>query len=126
MQDFEFKGIWTSDIATIRVSLPLIAFEQEAISIIYCPALEISGYGNNENEALDSFKIAFGEFFAYTMNRNTLYKELERLGWIIKKQGKPMTPPSMTKLLLENENFSNIFNNYPFRKYNSTLHIPAA
>jgi len=122
----EFKGSWANDETTYIMSLPVIIFQDGGSEIVYCPALDLSGYGKDENEAKKSFKVALGEFFRYTTNKNTLRLELQRLGWELKKnKKKPMLPPSMSRLLEENDNFSNIFNNYPFRKIDEKIEIPA-
>lgn len=122
----EFTGTWKDDKHKVDVKIPLILFEDSGSQIVYCPALDVSGYGEDEHKALESFEICLGEFFKYTINKNTLRAELQRMGWNIKKsKTKPMTPPSMSKLLEENDNFSNIFNNFPFRKIDQTITLPA-
>jgi len=60
------------------------------------------------------------------MNKKTFESELRRLGWTINgKHDAAPKPPSMTKLLSENENFSRIFNNFPFQKIDSNITLPA-
>ena len=122
----EFSGTWKDEKHKVKVTIPLIIFEDTGSQIVYCPALDISGYGHSEPEAFDSFQTSLGEFFRYTLNKNTLLSELMRMGWNIKNsKTKAMTPPPMSKLLIENENFSNIFNNFSFRKIDETIAIPA-
>ena len=122
----EFSGTWKDEKHKVKVTIPLIIFEDTGSQIVYCPALDISGYGHSEPEAFDSFQTSLGEFFRYTLNKNTLLSELIRMGWNIKNsKTKAMTPPPMSKLLIENENFSNIFNNFSFRKIDETIAIPA-
>jgi hypothetical protein len=51
---------------------------------------------------------------------------MKRLGWLVSdKKRKPMIPPPMSELLDKNENFSRIFNNFPFRKINESVMLPA-
>ena len=122
----KINGKWKNDQHTVNVNLSLIIFEEEGSSIVYCPALDVSGYGLNENEAIESFEVSLGEFFQYTLHKKTFISELKRMGWTIKKsKTKPMTPPTMSKMLEENANFSHIFNNYPFKKINEQIAIPA-
>src|ERR1035437_9292671 len=119
-----FSGIWKSNEHTVVLSL--IIFAEEGTEVVYCPALDISGYGINEQEASESFKISLGEFFLYTKHKKTFISELKRLGWTITtNKNRPMIPPTMSKMLEENKNFSNIFNNYPFRKINDQFSLPA-
>jgi hypothetical protein len=117
-------GMWTSNDRTVEVNLSLIIFEDDGKVVVYCPALDISGYGLNEREAIESFKVSLGEFFLYTLQKKTFLSELKKLGWTISKS-KTMMPPAMSKLLKQNANFSNIFNNYPFKKINEQISIPA-
>lgn len=111
----------------LKVNLPLIKFEENGCKIAYCPALDISGYGNNEEEAIESFKISLSEFFRYLTNKKTFEKEMERMGWTISQtKKKSMTPPPMTKLLQDNENFSRIFNEHSYHKEDLTIEFPIA
>jgi len=107
------------------VSLDLIIFLENDTQIVYCPPLEVYGYGNDEKEAQESFKISLAEFFKYCTNKNTLRMELKRLGWQMKKsKTKPMVPPPITELLSTNENLSRIYNNFDFRKTVTIISIP--
>lgn len=63
------------------LSLPVFLFEEENIFILYCPALELTGYGETEFEAWDSFKTTTQEYIAYTTQHGTLKTDLTRLGW---------------------------------------------
>jgi hypothetical protein len=122
----QFSGTWNNDQHKVMVNLPLILFEEDGSQIAYCPALDVSGYGQSEPEALESFKISLGEFLLYTIRKKTFTAEMKRMGWTIKKSSrKPMIPPTMSKLLEENENFSRIFNNFPFRKIDEPISLPA-
>jgi hypothetical protein len=119
------SGTWQSGRNEIKVNLPIIIFEESNTTIMYCPALDVQGYGKDESEARESFKVSLGEFFLYTLNKKTLISELERMGWNIRKSKmKPMLPPPMTHLLENNDNFSRIFNNYSFRKVDESVAIP--
>lgn len=117
---------WKSSDKLIKFNLPLIIFEEDGSHIMYCPALDVSGYGDSEEQAKESFEICLGEFLLYTDHKKTFHDELQRMGWKIKKSShKPMVPPDMSELLRNNENFSRIFNNFPFRKIDSPIALPA-
>lgn len=120
-----YKGNWQSGKHAINMSLPIILFEEEDTKIMYCPALEVYGYGDNQKEAEESFEISLSEYFGYTLNKKTFFEEMKRLGWQVKSKHKKITPPQMTDLLKNNENFNNIFNNYNFTKIDKNLSIPA-
>jgi len=121
----EFDGIWNSGKESISMKVPVILFEEDGCQIMYCPALDVSGYGNTEAEARDSFHVALSEFLLYTTNKKTFVSELRKLGWVPgKSRNKPFMPPSMTQLLTENENFSRIFNSFPFKKVDESITLP--
>lgn len=121
------KGKWTSGSNRIIVNLAIISFDEDNSTIVYCPALDVSGYGKSEKEALESFNIGLGEFFVYTLRKKTLTSELTRMGWEVKKsRHKPMHPPDLCKLLKTNDNFSRIFNDHSFRKFSQAIEMPMA
>lgn len=120
-----FSGTWKSGSDNISVNLPIILFEEDGCQIMYCPALDVSGYGKTESEAQESFHISLGEFFLYTTRKKTFKMVLQNLGWTIRKSKfKPMHPPSMSDLLCNNDNFSRIFNNFNFRKVDQPFELP--
>ncbi len=121
----ELNGTWNSGKDNISMKVPVILFEEDGCQIMYCPALDVSGYGNTEEEARNSFHEALNEFLLYTTHKKTFVSELRKLGWVPKKSRyKSLTPPSMTQLLTENENFSRIFNSFPFRKVDESITLP--
>lgn len=123
--DLAFEGTWQSPSHSVEVNVPLIIFEDGNSHIVYCPALDVSGYGADENEAKASFETSLSEFILYTTRKKTLNKVLTDMGWTIKSKNKPMVPPPFSKLLGENDNFRNIFDNYPFKKVDEDIMIPA-
>ncbi|MBN2520510.1 MAG: hypothetical protein JXB17_08400 [Bacteroidales bacterium] len=121
-----FTGNWRSDKNVVKVRLPLIIFTENDNQIIYCPALEVSGYGKSEPEARESFETSLDQFLEYTIHKETLSSELKKLGWKLRGKSRPAYPPSMKHLLENNENFSHIFNEHPFRKIDEQFEIPVA
>jgi hypothetical protein len=110
-----------------KVNLPLIRFEEDGCKIAYCPALDVSGYGYSDEEAFNSFKLSLAEFFKYVTNKKTFEKEMVRMGWQIShNKHREMTPPPLTKLLEENDNFSRIFNDHSFLKEDFSVDLPIA
>ena len=120
------KARWVEGRNKIKCVLPLISFKEDNSFITYCPALDLSGYGENEAEADKSFEEVLSQYFKYTVNKKTLAEDLKKMGWTIRKSlSKRAIPPSMGKLLETNEDFNRIFNNHEFRKTNKTINIPA-
>jgi len=121
----KLTGTWKNRQHGLNVSLSIISFEDSGSIVFYCPALDVSGYGKSDSEAEHSLFTSMSEFFTYTLNKNTFLSELRRLGWTIRNsKRKPMTPPTMTRLLEENENFSNIFNKFDFKKFDQQVSLP--
>jgi hypothetical protein len=62
----------------------------------------------------------------YTTHKRTLWTDLKKLGWTIKKnKKKPATPPPMSELLESNEEFNRIFDNFPYKKFDTGVSLPA-
>ena len=109
----------------VNVDLQILVFEEEGTSIFYCPALDLNGYGNNEEEALSSFKLVLTEYFDYTIKKNTLREDLKKYGWKIpKSKFKAMIPPDLSKMLRDNEEFVDVFNHKEYRKINMPVEMP--
>jgi hypothetical protein len=100
-----------------HVGLSLVEFEEDNVTIIYSPALDLSGYGQSESEAKNSFSEALHEFFRYTTNKLTLDKILKDLGWSVrgsKKQPK-FNPPKDSDLVHSNPLYNEIVNNKSYK-----------
>lgn len=113
---------------SLNLQVPFISFIDDNTHIIYCPVLDLSGYGNDETEARKSFDTVLQEYISYTLKKNSLWSDLKNLGWTITKSKKKFTatPPPISIILESNEEFQRIFNNYPFKKYNTGITLPAA
>lgn len=127
MSNLIFKGNLKSGDKGIKTNLSLISFIEDGVHIIYSPALDLSGYGNTEGEAKDSFEIVLSEFFNYCMNKKTIFDELKRLGWKVKgsKKHPKVQSPDMSELLKSNTDLEDIFQKKEFHKYNKEVMIPA-
>jgi hypothetical protein len=127
MKQMQYKRKFTGKKGQVTLQIALISFIDDNTHIIYCPALDLSGYGIDETDARKSFDLALEEYLNYTINKRTLWIDLKNLGWVIRKnKQKPAVPPPMSQLLERNEEFSRIFNNYPFKKFNTGVSLPAA
>ncbi|GET30283.1 hypothetical protein [Prolixibacter sp. SD074] len=122
-----FTGILNTEHGTLKIKLSLIRFEEDGVNIIYCPAVEVYGYGNNNEEAEASFRVSLAEFFNYTLHKGTFESELKRMGWYIPRHKRQkMIPPSMSYLLENNENFNRIFNEHNYSKTDEIIDLPMA
>lgn len=121
------SGRMTTSYKKVEVRLSFISFKDSGCQIIYCPALDLSGYGKTKEEAKSSFEIVLEEFLKYTIHKGTLVKDLEALGW--KRSGSKakgiMTPPEISSLLDTNDDFREIFDNHQFTKSDANVPMPA-
>ncbi|MBL0308869.1 MAG: hypothetical protein IPP77_04075 [Bacteroidetes bacterium] len=126
MAKLKLKASYPISKGKLETRLSLISFEEDGVTIIYSPALDLSGSGYDLNQAKASFWEALNEFFRYTVNKNTLAVELKRLGWDIKgtKLNRKVSSPDFTTLLKQNEEFRDIVSNKEFSKFNETVQIP--
>lgn len=128
MAKLGFKGSFDNEIASFSVSLFLFHFVEDKVHFVYCPHLDITGYGHTLKEAKDSFEVGFMEFLDYTTKKGTLAAELKKLGWAFKGGSKfPKKPvaPSMSALLKTNRYMSEIFDKYPVQTFKQNFGIPA-
>ena len=99
MAEYIFEGKYQNMSASVKVKLLLFNFEDEnRVSFIYSPHLDLTGYGNNFEEARKSFEIVFEDFVDYTLKKKTLGKVLANLGWVFKgtaKKPKKVIAPSI-------------------------------
>lgn len=125
MPNYKFKGDYIATEGKIETLLSLISFKEDDITIMYSPALDISGYGKTEEEAKISFNIAMDEFLRYTINKNTFISEMKRLGWKISKRESRFTQPYFDHLLRDREYLKDIVRDKEFTKINQNVSLPA-
>ena len=92
----------------VKIGLTLILWKENDIYFQYAPQLDLTGYGKSTNEAQSSFELTLNDFINYTLNKNTLYDELERLGWTTNKSKKRLRAPEEEQLLEDNETYKDL------------------
>ena len=79
---------------TVTIGLHVDIIEEDGYFVAYCPALELSSYGKNEETAKKRFVEEVKIFFNETGRKGTLEKYLLKMGWTIKNKPTPeYTPP---------------------------------
>jgi hypothetical protein len=109
----------------IEVRLALLSYIDSNVHVIYSPALDLYGYGNDENEARDSFSITLDEYISFATTQNTLAQDLQRLGWTINPQHHSVKMPLWTNLLATNPHLYDVVANRPFKKFDQPTRFPA-
>lgn len=125
MDNLMFTGQFTTSNSTIHAKLEMYMFQEDGAFVVYCPALDLSAYGDNEEEAKKEFEKTFEIHFEYCINKKTLYEDLKLHGWTIKsKKQKKIKAPSFDKMLQTNDAFRDIARNKDYTKYSKEIRIP--
>ena len=123
MNNINFRAELSNEQSTIKTGLSLIHFEEENVHFVYCPALDITGYGYDKNEAKGSFTQSLKMYFEYTTDKKTLFKDLEAHGWVVKNKRK-IKAPDFNFLFEHNEQLKKIVNEKAFSKYDELIQLP--
>lgn len=75
---------------SINVDVQVILFQEDGIWVAYCPALELSSYGDDETDAKEAFEEAMQIFLSDTDRKGTLERYLLKLGWQLQQKPRPM------------------------------------
>jgi hypothetical protein len=59
MKSLNVESKFSNEKGSINVKVAVISFKEDNTHIIYCPALDLSGSGNTESEAKESFGLRF-------------------------------------------------------------------
>lgn len=110
----------------LTAKLEMYIFTEDACTIAYCPALDMSGYGKDETEAKNSFEQSFQMYIQYCIAKNTLVKDLQKYGWKIKSiRQKKITSPTTEELIQKNRTLKHIlFNGYDYKRSSEQVEIP--
>ena len=87
------KRIITKE-TNITIKVDVATFKEGDYFVTYCPALELSGYGNTEKRAFKSFKTEIKIFINETRKQVTLEKYLLKIGWTL--QPRNYIPPRLS------------------------------
>lgn len=107
----------------IEVNLQIVQFNDNGVEVLFAPALEVYGYGNDFKEAVKSLSICLDEYLNYTHQKGTFEEDLKRLGWKIKgsKNNRKYKTPMFSEMLTNNERLIDIINNKQIQTYSTNL-----
>jgi predicted RNase H-like HicB family nuclease len=77
--------IETDNAATVEAFVEVQLIKDGDYIVSYCPALELSSFGNDEEDAKQGFEEALSIFIDELHKRGTLEKVLLNLGWGLRK-----------------------------------------
>lgn len=108
--------------AKIELTLPVISFKDENnVFIAHIPALDLTGYGNTEEEAKVSLGIVMDEYFDYAVKNHTLHQDLKKHGWKINDEIE--TPPLSDLIAIDP--LKDVINNTKFTSDYKKIELPA-
>jgi len=126
MSDFKFDATLQVRNAKLQAHLDIYSFIDNGIYIMYCPALDMSGYGSTEDEARDSFEEVFSTSMQYMLNKNSLHEDLKKHGWNIRgKKSHDLKSPKFEDMYKSNKDFKEIIDNKPYQRTYKNVLIPA-
>jgi hypothetical protein len=108
----------------VKIGLSLVLWKEKDIYFQYSPQLDLTGYGKSANEAESSFEQTLKDFINYTLNKDTLFDELERLGWTTNRSRKRIKAPEEEQLLEDNETYKDLLNMPGASRSTTSLAIP--
>lgn len=76
----------------VKLNISVISFVEEKTHIVFCPALDMSGYGTTEDEAFESLKVSIKEYLDYTLKKSLLSKTLQSWDGFLKRKPKYKLP----------------------------------
>lgn len=117
------KGKVNSRYGDIMVQLDVIQYDEDGCRMVYCPALDVIGYGRSDEEAETSFITTLQEFLDYTLEHGTLRKVLKGLGWKFAED--KVTPPVLSYLIPRNDMLREIVDGDSYVKSSSEIRIPS-
>jgi hypothetical protein len=108
----------------LSVRLSLFTYIEANVHVVYSPALDLYGYGNDEYEARHSFDVNLREYVTYTSHKKTLEKDLKKYGWTLVKKSKTVRSPEVTTLISSNEDFRELLNSKAYKKFDLNIELP--
>lgn len=109
----------------LNAGLELYKFMEDGMTIIYCPALDLSSYGKDEEAAKNSFSETFRIHMTYCFRKNTLVSDLQKYGWKVKSiKQKKIKAPTTEEMLKQNSTLQDIIYNRAYEKIRQNVEIP--
>ena len=126
MSTLLFKSEYSDGESKINMNLGVYIFVEDGRYIAYCPALDISGYGESEAEAKQSFGEVIHQYLEYCLHKNTLVKDLKKHGWKVRSmRQKKIKSPDTETMMKMNPDFKDLIENKEYSRYMENIAIPS-
>lgn len=122
----KYNAAYVNKKGKLEVSISVFIWKDKSIVHAYSPSLDLTGYGHSVAEAKESFEVTLREFVKYTTNKQTLFDELEHLGWAVNRKKKRMLAPDTQELLKDNKTFRGIYNKPGVKVENREVELAVA
>ena len=109
----------------INVSLDIFSYKERDIRIMYSPALDLSGYGKNVDEAKRSFEIVLQEYLRYCTENDTLDADLAKHGWKKVAEETDYMSPDLVSMIRSNSNLRALLQGN-FNKVSRSMSVPVS
>lgn len=107
----------------IKLSVAVFLTKEGESYVAYCPALELSSYGDTIDDAKEGFEDALNIFVEETHKKGTLEKMLLHLGWTLRQKPIPIYDPP--PLQSTKTPFGRVFQSEVKSYYDTQILIPA-
>ena len=126
MAKLNFSGIINHGDMDVRVYLQMYLFQEDGSFIVYCPALDLSAYGDTEELTKRAFEDVLSINIEYMMNKGTIFDDLKKHGWVVKgKRQRKIKAPTFDEMLKRSDALQDIARNKDYTKYTQDVCIPA-
>ena len=98
----------------VRMSLEAYFFKDDDVTIMYCPALNLSAYGDTVEQAKAEFGSILQEHLEDCIEHGTLEQDLLCHGWHLKAEN--YFAPKTTDMLIANSTLRDIVDNKDYSK----------
>ncbi len=95
----------------LNIGLHVEIIEEEGYFVAYCPALELSSYGKEEQKAKERFINEVTIFFIEAEKKGTLEKYLLKMGWTLRKKPVPQYIPPEPNSNMQPKSYSSFTEN---------------
>lgn len=111
---------------SIDINVDVYIWEEDNVHFVYAPALDLTGYDKSEKKAKESFTLVLNETIKYMHNKDSIFNELERLGWAVNRKKKRVSAPNIQELMEDNESFKDLLNKPDYRKERQGVQLSLA